>query len=52
MTKFQLSPLRRKDMEAGRRLERQEIVAWLRRSEHNDHLHSAAALIEAEEFKQ
>lgn len=32
MTDKTLSPLRRKDIETGRRLEREAIVAWFRRT--------------------
>lgn len=45
MSKFQLTPLRRKDIETGRKLEREAIVKWLRK----DDFLLTAELIEAGE---
>ena len=49
MTK-QLSPLRRKDIETGRKLEREAIVKWLRSASNGDETIKFANLF-ADEIK-
>ena len=49
MTK-QLTPLRQKDIETGRQLERKEIVEWLR-NQHGLTIQLIAIMIEKEQHK-
>ena len=48
MTEKKLSPLRRKDIQTGRKLERDAIVAWLRK---DDFLMTADAIEAGEHLK-